>query len=198
MWARWVPAEATEVGFQQFENMGHRDAGQPMWLAVTDGSLVATSTPTSLRLLSENDGIAQVIQEPAPYSLSDSERSEFVEQGVLVLRSVVEKKLIDDALRHVNMTLAPEAHSWVPDHAEPSKLRLRPRVRGDPSVLALLYSSGLYGVVEELLGKGAVTRPKMAQIALRFPNTKADPRDEQWRKCRACGGALSRSALCSP
>jgi len=50
--------------------------------------------------------------------------------------------------------------------------------RAAPSVLALLYGSGLYGVAQALLGN--VTTPKMAQLALRFPNERKEPPEEQW------------------
>lgn len=177
-WAQWQPVEAAG-GLASYQSVGHRDAGRTLFLASHDGKLVASDTPMLLRLVSEQElqGNAAGAPMPAPARLSVAQRSEFVARGLLTLPGLVDAELVHEALRHINMSLTPSARAWAIDPST-NEAQPAPHVRRHPSIQALLYQSPLFGVVEELLGRA--TRPAMAQLALRFPNNKVDPTDQQW------------------
>ena len=150
------------------------------------GELIVSEEPATLQLIgAPGEALHQCTPEvpnaPIPsYSLSPAERQALVEEGCMRLHGIIPPALVDEALRHINMTLLNPAApgGWVPD--DDGKLSPAPHVRGHPAIRALLYSSALYNVLEQLLGEGQVTRPQMGQLALRFPNNKADMGDDDW------------------
>ena len=107
----------------------------------------------------------------------------FERDGVLVLRALIDKSLVDNALRGVNSRL-PQADSWEAD--ENGDPNFKPSWdKDDNPIQDLLHASPLRGVAEQLLGASLQSRFGGAQLALRFPlpPAKADrpPKDDdQW------------------
>lgn len=138
--------------------------------------LAVSDTPVDIAFIPATLGNAPSPQPAPSYTLSPAECKGFMEQGYMKLPHLVSSALVEDALRTINMALGQGPSAWTieanGDHA------LAPEVRSSSSVMALLYSSGLHGVVEQMLG--SVNSPKAAQLALRFPNDKRDKADEQW------------------
>ncbi len=163
---------------------GHHDAGRSVYLAAREGGLVGSAEPSAIVMVPADAAASPALPVPAAppvaappptYTLSAAERASFIERGYLVLPSLVTAKLVDDAVRAINISLGESLRlGTASDDA-----RAGASARADPAVLGLLYSSPLHGVVNQLLG-GRANRPKMAQLPLRFPNAKADLPDEQW------------------
>jgi len=195
-WARWVAAEMSPGAFS-YQSVGHREAGRALFLSCSDGQLVASEAPMPWKLVTvegDEEVAPPTLRSPvgalpdAPvHTLDPKQLSAFVATGVLVLPKLVADELVNDALRLINMTLAPGSKPlegqrawWVPDPADSTKMIPLPHVRSHPAIRALMYSSPLFGVLEQLLGSGKAKKPGMAQLALRFPNNRQDLADDQW------------------
>lgn len=187
-WARWTPAATDHVDAFSYQNVGHRDTGRSLFLALAaNGAFYASEQPVALRLISVATSEVLVLpiptrsvpDAPAPsFPLTRDHIQTFLQQGVLVLPNLVADHLWCEALRHINMALAPGSGMLGADPDDANNFH--PELRQHPSIRALLYSSPLFGVLEQLLGGGRAKRPNMAQIALRYPNLKRDPKDDLW------------------
>ena len=168
-WARWIPTATATPGVYLFKNFGHHDAGRDVYLSIGEGGgvLTTSSKPTNIKLVQ-----LETSPPPPAYALDAALRDEFIARGHIRLPAFVSDQLVAEALRTINATLGLGAAAWVRSG------QLIRAARAAPSVLALLYGSGLYGVAQALLGN--VTTPKMAQLALRFPNERKEPPEEQW------------------
>ena len=187
-WARWlvVEAEGTD-NYHYFENVGHRDQGTPKFLASAQGHLVAADAPAALRIVSvaTSEAVSPPLWRlkvstgpPAPpeYRLTPEQIAGFTQTGYLILPKLVSEELVADALRNINMGLGHGAAF----RRQPDGIKASAQLRQHPSILGLLYSSPLFGVVEQLIGEGKAKKPKMAQVALRFPNNRNTPDDDVW------------------
>lgn len=165
VWAQFEYHQPTEVtnGFT-LQSIGHQvKGGMSLFLAMSDGSLVASTEPHVFWLV--GDGPVPAPLAPA-IVLTPSQISEFRTRGVLLLKGLVGPQLVSEALRSINMSLAEG-----PD---------MDAARRSPQVLGLLHDSAEFrSVVAQLLGPAAPLPPG-CQVALRFPNHRNDPSEEQW------------------
>lgn len=106
--------------------------------------------------------------------LSEAQRTEFGARGLVVLRGAVRETLIAAARAKIDASLA--ADRSVGRNREYTDRSFCPDLIHDPAIFALLHESGLVGDVEQLFGApGTARRNDSAQIALRFPEMKAEP-----------------------
>jgi len=101
--------------------------------------------------------------------LTDEQKQEFAEHGVLKLPGIVPQELVIQARRAINANLG--ANGMHPD--ELTKFRAQsycPGLQGDPAITNLYNESQLKAVAEEFIGAGKVSPVRGGQIALRFPS----------------------------
>jgi len=108
--------------------------------------------------------------------LSDADRRALIEDGYLLVPGVVPRHRIDDALKAINRSLGEEGIAkeaiWT--------LRAQsfcPELVSAPAILDLYRETTLQALAEAAIGGGRVTTPGSGQIALRFPEEIAAPRD---------------------
>jgi hypothetical protein len=105
-------------------------------------------------------------------SLSIEERLAFIRDGFLVVPGVVERRLVDAALRAIN--------HWIDDgYKSDDRVRYHsqgfaPELRSHPVVMDLLLASGAFETACSLVGR-PIERPSSGQVALRFPAGSATP-----------------------
>ncbi|MBI3554151.1 MAG: phytanoyl-CoA dioxygenase family protein [Elusimicrobia bacterium] len=99
--------------------------------------------------------------------LSLKQKRQILDDGYTILPGVVGQDKIDEALREINHRLGAGRHQGMDAYAD-----ARDYWSEDvdaPALLALIFETPLWGLAESLIGKGKLTRPNTAQIALRFP-----------------------------
>lgn len=104
--------------------------------------------------------------------LSVDEKRHFYENGYVLLKNVIPRRMVDEALRAIN-------HS-VGEGMDPERMPIFrsqtfcPELREDPAIVDLLVKSPLWALAESALGEGQIRPVHGGQIALRFP-VLADP-----------------------
>ncbi|HZL19329.1 MAG TPA: phytanoyl-CoA dioxygenase family protein [Polyangia bacterium] len=108
--------------------------------------------------------------------LGEADKRALVEDGFLIVRGAVPRDRIDAALRAINLSLGEEGIAkdqiWT--------LRAQtfcPELVGAPPILDLYTETPLAALAAAGLGPGNVAPPTTGQIALRFPQIVAEPRD---------------------
>ncbi|HEY5210785.1 MAG TPA: phytanoyl-CoA dioxygenase family protein [Stellaceae bacterium] len=106
--------------------------------------------------------------------LSAARKAEFAERGFIVLRGAVPAALVAAARDKIDRSLAADAsigrNRWFADNS------FCPDLVRDPTIVALLRGTSLLSAVEELFGAPDSARVNdSAQIALRFPDMRAEP-----------------------
>src|SRR5665213_2187302 len=106
--------------------------------------------------------------------LSPARKAEFAERGFIVLRGAVPAAAIAVAREKIDRSLADDTsigrNRWFADNS------FCPDLVRDPTIFALLRGTGLLCAVEELFGGSGTARVNdSAQIALRFPDMRAEP-----------------------
>jgi hypothetical protein len=108
--------------------------------------------------------------------LGEAEKRALVDDGYLIVPGAVPRARVDAALRAINLSLGEEGIAkdrlWT--------LRAQsfcPELVGAPPILDLYAGTPLAALAEAALGAGQVPPPITGQIALRFPQVVAEPRD---------------------
>jgi hypothetical protein len=107
--------------------------------------------------------------------LTASQKSDFRENGYLVVPGAVPKVMIDRVLHAINHSLGEEGMNKedLPTLRAQSYCK---EIRQDPAVTDLLNASPVFSFAEQLIGEGNVSKATGGQIALRFPRPlEADP-----------------------
>jgi hypothetical protein len=108
--------------------------------------------------------------------LSDGDKRTLIEDGYLLVPGLVPRHRIDAALKAINRSLGEEGI------AKDALWTLRaqsfcPELASAPAILGLYGETPLAALAEAALGAGRVTPPATGQIALRFPEELAAPRE---------------------
>ena len=99
--------------------------------------------------------------------MAASEKQQFRDDGFLQLKGVVPQALVDNALRHINERILQEgAVTAVND-----RVAFCHDMVGHDAITALMHRTPLFGLCEDLLGKGMVQDVRAGQIALRAPSS---------------------------
>jgi hypothetical protein len=111
--------------------------------------------------------------------VTEEQKQEFFQNGVLRLPGIVSQELVVRARRAINANLGE-------DGMHPDDLpRLRaqsycPPIKGEPVITDLYNATGIRDVAEQMIGEGQVKPIHGGQIALRFPRP-VDPPDLNFR-----------------
>ncbi len=111
--------------------------------------------------------------------LTDTQKQEFIERGVLKLPGIVSREMVLRARRAVNAHLG--ENGMHPD--ELPRLRAQsycPGLGGDPVITDLYNASPLRAIAEQMIGERQVKPVGGGQIALRFPRA-TDPEELVFR-----------------
>ena len=104
--------------------------------------------------------------------LSVKEKRHLCANGYVILKSVIPRRMVDEALRTIN-------HS-VGEGMDPAQMRIFrsqtfcPELRQESAIVDLLQKSPMWSLAESALGEGQIRPVGGGQIALRFP-VPADP-----------------------
>ena len=110
--------------------------------------------------------------------LTQDQKQEFYERGILKLPGVVSQELVHRARRAINAYIGQKGI----DPSELDRYRSQsycPGLGNDPVITDLYNASPLKTIAEALIGPGAIKPVGHGQIALRFPSgddTRRDPR----------------------
>jgi hypothetical protein len=108
-------------------------------------------------------------------NLTQEQKQEFYERGILKLPGIVPQELVLRARRAINAYLGQNGI----DPSELPRYRAQsycPGLGSDPVITDLYNASPLKTVAESLIGEGKVKPVGGGQIALRFPSTDETPR----------------------
>ncbi|MES2463506.1 MAG: hypothetical protein V4671_23280 [Armatimonadota bacterium] len=108
--------------------------------------------------------------------LTQEQKQEFYDRGILKLPGVVSQELVLKARRAINAYIGQNGI----DPSELNKYRSQsycPGLGGDPVITDLYNASPLKSIAESLIGEGSVKPVGGGQIALRFPSGDDTPRD---------------------
>ncbi|MBC8136832.1 MAG: hypothetical protein H8F28_13185 [Fibrella sp.] len=106
--------------------------------------------------------------------ITQAQKQEFFENGVLKLPGIVSGELIQRARRAINANLG--ENGMHPDDLP--RLRAQtycPALSGEPVITDLYNASPIRGLVEQMVGEGQLKPVKHGQIALRFPRPVDPP-----------------------
>jgi hypothetical protein len=109
-----------------------------------------------------------------------SQRQTFMQEGYLVLPSLVPMSLIDNALRRINHDLGTPG-SMIEGGVE-GAAKLAGHTSNSAAILDLYFQSPVHAMVESIVGNNHVVPPQGAQVALRFPSLGAyvEPLGTEW------------------
>ena len=108
--------------------------------------------------------------------LDEAQRRALIEDGYVLLPGLVPRARVDAALKAINRSLGEEGI----DKGQIWTLRAQtfcPELAAAPPVLDLYGETPVAALAEAALGPGQVAPPTTGQIALRFPQEIAAPRD---------------------
>ena len=97
--------------------------------------------------------------------LSKVLKEEFVQNGFFIVKNVIPKSLIHDALKAINGTLGHAIQNGNDMNDMKSNTQC-----SHPDIVKLLYKSKAFTFVQDLVGYGMAGKPDSAQVALRFPS----------------------------
>jgi hypothetical protein len=104
--------------------------------------------------------------------LTHAQKAQIWREGWTRVEGVVAPKLVDNALRAINHSIG--------ENLDPTKMTqfssvsFCPELQSEPVILDLLFGTPLWSLVISALGVDDLPKPKLGQIALRFPGM-ADP-----------------------
>lgn len=122
---------------------------------------------------------------PPAFTLTPEHKAIFIADGVLVLRGLVQRSLVDGALRTINSSL-PLASAWEQDEDGGATLKFGKGIAHQRAIQDLLAASPLQSVAEQLLGRLDRSDGFGGQLALRWPladgvsEARAPKPDDQW------------------
>ena len=202
-WSRFL-VEAVEAadahGAVRIRSFGHQQRGNTLFLTAapaSDGTLNdfgSSEQPQSFLIVSVTDDDAsmphasplQPTTVPA-VALTEEQRASFVSDGFLILRNIIPRERVDDALRAINAQLGLGAVAW--EAGPDGQNRLGGGIQRSPAIVGLLHASPALCIAQQLLGgnggAGAVRGGASGQVALRFPLPPANvdraaKTEEQW------------------
>lgn len=108
-------------------------------------------------------------------NLTQEQKQEFYERGILKLPGIVPQELVLKARRAINAYIGQNGI----DPAELNRYRAQsycPGLGSEPVITDLYNASPLKTISESLIGEGKVKHVGHGQIALRFPSTDETPR----------------------
>jgi Phytanoyl-CoA dioxygenase (PhyH) len=109
-------------------------------------------------------------------SLDAEQQRALIDDGYLILRDAVPRARIDRALKAINGSLGEQGI----DKAQIWTLRAQsfcPELTGDGAILDLYRDTPLEALAQAAIGAGMVPGPATGQIALRFPQEIAAPKE---------------------
>ena len=109
-------------------------------------------------------------------ALTHEQKMALYRDGFVKIPGVIPQVMIDEALKTINASFGDRGI----DPEELPAYRARtycPEVTGAPEITGLISNTPAWSLIESLLGEGNVSKPKSAQIAVRFPS-RIDPPPE--------------------
>lgn len=107
--------------------------------------------------------------------LTPEQREAFVKDGFFIVKGAVPQALATSALAEINRALLKPGAAT---QQEDGTIRHCPEVAQSDKILALLYGTPLWTLVQRLMGRGCTGKLQQAQIALRAPNPDAAAIDD--------------------
>ena len=109
-------------------------------------------------------------------SLDAEQQRALIDDGYLILRDAIPRARIDRALKAINGSLGEQGI----DKSQIWTLRAQtfcPELVADAAILDLYRDTPLEALAQAAIGAGKLPRPPAGQIALRFPQEVAEPKD---------------------
>jgi len=111
---------------------------------------------------------------PVEGSLLPEQIEHFYREGYLVLKNIVPTKVVEDAIKHINLGIAAGTISLGDGSDRP--FTISGWWRSHHHVHGLLWRSPVYGMIEQLLAPRKVSVPKKPQVRL------LPPRTDEWEQ----------------
>lgn len=200
-WAQFIEERIASASGVRLKSVGHqRLQGSSVYLTATpdsqgglrfgSASHEADATIFEISPVASSSAPSTHCDSPPPpspptYVLTPEQRASFATDGFLILRGLVPRSLVDEALRVINSSL-PLSHAWEHGETEDGRYQFGKGLANQPMIQDLLTSSPLLNVAEQLLGRLDRSDAFGGQIALRFPlssgasELRGPKQDDQW------------------
>jgi len=102
--------------------------------------------------------------------LTEGQRDAFIRDGFFIVKGAVPRALATAALAEINRALLKPGAAT---QQEDGGIRYCSEAAGSDKILALLYGSPLWTIVQRLVGRGRTAKLQQGQVALRPPQSDA-------------------------